>query len=326
MKAGFIPSFLFYLGILMEERVGVVIKVMGLYYTVLYNNEEINCNLRGKIRKQSDTSRISNPVAVGDRVLFEMNRDGSGVINEILPRRNIFSRKERGKNRKEDIIAANLDLIIVIQSFKKPRLNLRFVDRILVRGEMEGIDVVLCANKLDLADNYQKEYIRDYYRDSDVGIYMTSALTGAGLKSFKKEILKKVSLLIGYSGVGKTTILNRLFPELNLRVSHVSNKTGKGRHVTTNVQMIVMDDDMALIDTPGLREFGLMDIEPHMLGNYFPEFQKYSDDCDFPSCTHDHEPNCAVKKNVELGNIFEDRYISYLNILYSLKEYYENMY
>lgn len=326
MKAGFIPSFLFYSGTLMKEQVGMIIKVMGLYYTVLWHNEEINCNLRGKIRKQSDLSRLTNPVAVGDEVLFEMNRDGTGVINGILPRRNIFSRKGWGKNRKEDIIAANLDLIVVIQSFKKPKLNLRFVDRILVRGEKEGINVILCANKLDLADSYQKDYIRDYYRNANIGVHMTSATTGAGLKSFEKEIRKKVSLLVGYSGVGKTTMLNRLFPGLNLKVSSVSRKTGKGRHVTTNVQMIVIDNDMAIIDTPGLREFGLMDIEPHMLGNYFHEFQKYSGDCDFPSCTHDHEPNCAVKKNVELGDIFEDRYISYLNILYSLKEYFDTMY
>ena len=307
------------------EEVGVVIKVMGLYYTVLWNNEEYNCNLRGRIRKKSGDSKFSNPVAVGDKVRFELESDGSGVINEVLPRKNVFSRKEKGKNRKEDIIASNLDLILVIQSFKKPRLNLRFVDRILVRGVKEGIDVVLCVNKLDLADKEQISYVKHYYRGAGIRIHMVSALKGINLDSLEEEMKNKVSILIGYSGVGKTSILNRLFPELNLKVSTVSSKTGKGRHATSNVQMIVQDT-MAIVDTPGLREFGLLDIETHTLEKYFPEFLHSSPDCEFKPCSHDHEPNCAVKRDVDEGIISEGRYVSYLNILYSLREYYESMY
>lgn len=307
------------------EKIGIVIKVMGLYYTVLWNGEKFNCNLRGRIRKKSDNSNFSNPVAVGDNVRFEVEADGSGIINEVLPRKNVFSRKEKGKYRKEDIIASNLDLVIVIQSFKKPRLNLRFVDRVLVRGVKEGIDVVLCINKLDLADAEQIPYVREYYRGAGIKIHMVSALKGINLDALEREMKDRVSILIGYSGVGKTSILNRLFPELNLKVSTVSSKTGKGRHATSNVQMIVRNA-MAIVDTPGLREFGLLDIETHMLEEYFPEFRQSSPECEYKPCTHDHEPNCAVKRDVDEGIISEGRYISYLNILYSLKEYYESMY
>ena len=136
----------------MDENTGVVIKIYGLYYTVNWNEEQINCVLRGRLRKSKELRKYSNPVAVGDRVKFEINSDGGGVINEIVSRKNIFSRKEKGKNKKEDIVATNLDLIVVVQSFKEPKINLRFVDRLIVRGNKEGIPVLLCVNKRDLAD------------------------------------------------------------------------------------------------------------------------------------------------------------------------------
>ena len=155
---------------------------------------------------------------------------------------------------------------------------------------------------------------------------MVSALTGKGMKRLKKMIKKNITLFVGRSGVGKTSILNYLYPGLALRTSEVSQKKGKGRHTTSNVEMIIQPDGTCIIDTPGFREFGLMDIEPETLGQYFNEFTRYNNKCEFKPCTHDHEPNCEVKKQVEKGNIFEERYISYLNILYSLKEYYNRMY
>lgn len=310
----------------MQDKTGIVSKVYGLYYTVRYNDEYINCVLRGKIRQNEERKIYSDPVAVGDNVVFSVNDDGTGAINTILKRKNIFSRKEKGKNKREDIIACNLDSVIIIQSFLAPSLNLRFVDRLLVRCEKEKIPALLCINKLDLAEKEIIKYINNYYSRAKINLCMTSTFTGAGIEELKIYLSGKTSLFIGNSGVGKTSILNYINPELNLRVSEVSKSTNKGRHTTANVEMINMNDNITIIDSPGVREFGLMDIEPHMLGFYFNEFNVYLDRCQFKPCTHDHEPDCEVKRQVDSGKIFTDRYQSYLNILYSLKEYYERQY
>jgi len=304
---------------------GLLVNCFGRYYTVFHEGKRINCVLRGRIKKDKRLKIYSEPVATGDIVDFEINEDGSGVINDIHPRENVFSRKDRGR-QKEDIIASNLDQIVIVQSFYNPRLNLRFVDRLLVRGKKEGIPVLLCVNKLDLAEKEDLDYVDSYYRNADIRIHMTSAETGEGVEEFKELTIGQLSVFTGSSGVGKTSLLNRLYPGLNLRTSEVSESSGKGRHTTTNVSMMILDDGTRIIDTPGVREFGLMDIEPHFLGTYFADFQKHSQMCNFRPCTHDHEPGCEVKRQVEEGNISEDRYVSYLNILYSLKEYYDNMY
>jgi len=306
--------------------IGTVVKAYGRYYDVSSGDRVVRCTLRGKLRKTSDLARYSNPIAVGDLVSLELDRDGSGAVSEVHARKNMFSRKDKGRNRKEDIIAANLDLIVVIQSFYRPRLNLRFVDRLAVRGRKDGIPALLCVNKLDLAGEDDVASVMDYYEKSGMNLVFTSALTAEGLDDMKEALLGKTSILAGYSGAGKTTILNAIFPHLDLRVADVSEKTGKGRHTTTNVEMIVVDGENRIIDTPGMREFGLMDIEPHTLGDYFVEFRKYSGKCAFNPCTHDHEPDCEVRRQVDRGRIHAERYVSYLNILESLKEYYERRY
>ncbi|MFW5709846.1 MAG: ribosome small subunit-dependent GTPase A [Bacteroidota bacterium] len=309
-----------------ENKNGIVVKVMGLYYTVNADGESRNCTLRGRIRQSEENKTITNPVAVGDYVNFTIQDDGSGVIENIHDRTNIFSRKEKGRNSKEDIIAANCDLIVVMQSFRQPRLNLRFVDRISVRGKMQGIPVLVCVNKSDLAKENEKMGVLDYYRNAGNDIVFVSAVTSHGLKDLYRYLEGNVSILVGFSGVGKSSILNGIFPSLDLRVKEVSSRTGKGRHTTTNVEMIKVDDNTAIIDTPGMREFGLMDMEPHIVGNYFYEFAEYADKCSFMPCTHDHEPGCEIKRLVEQGTISTERYVSYLNILHSLQEYFDNMY
>lgn len=305
---------------------GTVVKAFGLYYDVASEGRIVRCTLRGKLRKTKEVVRYSNPIAVGDNVVLEIDKEGMGAISEILGRKNMFSRKDKGRNKKEDIIAANLDLIVIIQSFYQPRLNLRFVDRLVVRGRKDRIPALLCLNKLDLAEKDDVDFVKDYYAKSGIDLVFTSAVTGEGLDLMKSAILDKTSILAGYSGAGKSSILNKIFPHLNLRVADVSDKTGKGRHTTTNVEMIVLEGDIKIIDTPGMREFGLMDIEPHDLGNYFNEFLKYRAKCGFNPCTHDHEPDCEVRRQVEKGRINGERYVSYLNMLESLKEYYERMY
>ncbi len=304
---------------------GTVTKIFGRYYTVEYEGQSIISTLRGRLRKDKRLEKYSEPVAVGDIVDFEMEKDGSGAIELVHERRNIFTRKYKDSDR-DDLIAANIDQIVVMQCFGKPRLNLRFVDRLLVRGSREGIPVLLCVNKLDLAEDCDIAILNDYYRGYDLGIMLTSAVTGKGLDGLKKALEGGLSIMIGNSGVGKTSILNRMYPGLDLRTTEVSEHTGKGRHTTTNVEMFRLEGDTRIIDTPGLREFGLMDIEPEELGIYFMEFGKYARKCGFSPCTHEHEPDCEIKKRVEKGKISEERYISYLNILSTLRDYYKNRY
>ena len=214
----------------------------------------------------------------------------------------------------------------MIQSFSEPALNLRFVDRLLVRGIREGVAVCLCVNKTDLAGRGDMAFVKDYYELSGIHIIFSSAHTGRGIKELKETVKGRRTVLAGYSGVGKSSLLNKMYPGLDLRVNEVSESTGKGRHTTTNVEMISLSGKTELIDTPGMREFGLMDIRPEELASLFPDFNEFSPSCAFRPCSHDHEPRCEVKRQVEEGVISEERYISYLNILYSLREYYENLY
>ncbi len=304
---------------------GIVIRVLGRFYTVRHEGGEIDSVLRGRMKTDVLMKKFSNPVAVGDNVNFHINEEGLGVIESVIERKNHFSRKDKIKG-KEDLIAANLDQIVAVQAFTNPRLNLRFVDRILVRGVSVNVPVVLCVNKLDLATDKDLDYIKSYYTDSGLEIIFTSAKGRVGIDDFHRVLKGRRSLFIGYSGVGKTSLLNCIYPGLNLKTSEVSDSTGKGRHTTTNVRMVNPTGDTDLIDTPGVREFGLMDVEPHMLGSYFKDFLEPSQHCRFSPCTHDHEPDCEVIRLVEEGVIHKDRYISYLNILYSLKENLENMY
>lgn len=304
---------------------GTVIKSFGKYYTIEYDGRKINCTLRGRLRKDERLKKYSEPVAVGDIVEFVLDGEGSGAIELVLERRNTFTRRYKDSD-KNDLIAANLDQMVVIQCFSKPRLNLRFVDRLLVRGEKEGIPVLLCVNKLDLAEDEDIGRLNDYYGGCSQDILMASAVTGEGLDTLKKLLACKLSILIGNSGVGKSSLLNGMYPDLELRTTEVSESTGKGRHTTTNVEMFRLEGDSRIIDTPGLREFGLMDIEPHELGVYFMEFGRLSRKCGFSPCTHEHEPDCEIKRLVEKGKISEERYVSYLNILSSLKDYYDNRY
>jgi ribosome biogenesis GTPase len=306
--------------------IGVVAKAYGLYYDVLAEGGRYRCTLKGRMRTRSDLEKFSDPVAVGDAVRFEIGSEGMGVIAEILQRKNTFSRKEKGRHNREDVIAANVDLVIIIQSFYKPRLNLRFVDRLAVRAQMDSIPVLACFNKSDLADEEDEQYVHSYYSCSGIDIICTSAAGGRGIDELQSYVYGKTSLLVGYSGSGKTSILNALFPDIALRISDVSDKTGKGRHTTTNVELIEPEKGCRLIDTPGVREFGLVDLHPNELEAYFGDFTEARNRCAFKPCTHEHEPDCEVQRLVDAGAIHPDRYLSYLYLLASLKEYHSRLY
>ena len=299
---------------------GKVVTIYGRYYTVECGGKRLTCVLRGKLRKDPRLEKYSEPVAVGDMVEVDMESSESGAIAEVLDRRNLFTRKYKDSDR-EDIIAANLDQIVIIQCFGKPAYNLRFVDRLLVRAVREDIPALLCMNKSDLSDRASCRYVADYYRGSNLRILTVSAVTGSGMDELKSLLTGSVSICLGNSGVGKTSIINRLYPGYDLPTAEVSRHTGKGRHTTTNVSMLTPDQGTGIIDTPGLREFGLLHMTPEELGTCFMEYPLYAAECEFHPCTHDHEPGCAVKRRVRDGEIHRDRHISYLHILSSLREY-----
>jgi ribosome biogenesis GTPase len=305
--------------------IGTVVKVFGRYITVEYDGRRMTSVLRGRMRKDAGLERYSEAVAVGDVVEFHVENGLTGAIGKVYERSNVFGRKHKDSDL-EDIIASNLGQIVVVQSFHRPRLNLRFIDRLLVRARKDSIPALLCVNKLDMAGKGDVKSLQTYYRSCGLDIVTTSAKSGEGLAGLKSRLSGKISMLVGNSGVGKSSIVNAIYPGFELRTMDISESTGKGRHATTNVEMFRMDGGAGIIDTPGLREFGLLDIRPHELGRYFMEFDGYAEGCGFRPCTHDHEPGCAVKERVKKGSISEERYKSYLNILHSLQDYYNNRY
>ena len=304
---------------------GKIIRAFGRYYAVSDGGVEINGVLRGKIKSDPRLRSFSEPAAVGDDVDYTVNVEGLAVIERVHERRNVFTRKDRSSS-KEDLIAANIDQLFVVQAYREPKFNLRFADRLLVRAEKENLQAVLCLNKADLSLPEDIEYIRNYYEASDVKFVSASAISGYGREELLKLCAGKTTLFAGYSGVGKSSLLNMLFPGIELKTSEVSESTGKGRHTTTNVRLLAVGESTFVIDTPGMREFGLLDIEPENLSGYFPEMREIEGFCKFAPCTHDHEPGCRIKEAVESGEIHFGRYESYINILYSIKEYYANMY
>ncbi len=304
---------------------GTVVRVFGRFYTVRVDGVEYDCTLRGSIKRDPKLKGFANPTAVGDRVQVTLNARGS-CIEAVMERSNKFSRKEKGRNTREDLIAANIDQLLIIQSYAEPVINPRFVDRLAVCAICENIKPVLVINKLDLAIPELVEMMHDYYRSSGLDIIEVCAHTRLHLETMYERLSHRRTLLAGNSGVGKSSLLNALFPGLSLRTSEISEKSGKGCHTTTNVIMYSPEEGLDIIDTPGVREFGLVDLAPNELGRYFYEFDSYAHDCAFTDCIHDREPKCGVKNAVDKGLIDEERYISYINILESLREYEENRY
>lgn len=309
----------------MKKCEGTVVRVFGRFYTVRVDGGEYDCTLRGSIKRDPAIRAFSNPVAVGDSVIASIDERGS-CVESVNGRRNKFSRKEKGRNVREDLIAANIDQLLIIQSYAEPVINPRFVDRLAVRALRENIRPLLVINKLDLAIDEMKELISEYYRSSGLEIIEVCAHSGQNLDVLKTFLNKRRTLLAGNSGVGKSSLLNALFPSLALRTNEISEKSGKGCHTTTNVFMYTPEPGLEIIDTPGVREFGLVDISAGELAASFYEFGRYASECAFADCMHDQEPRCGVKSAVESGLVDEERYISYIHILDSIREYEQNKY
>ncbi|MBS4035462.1 MAG: ribosome small subunit-dependent GTPase A [Ignavibacterium sp.] len=264
---------------------------------------------------------------VGDLVEYEMNKDGSGVIKKILTRKNYLSRKAprikgasyRGE-RLEQVIAANIDNVFIVASVSEPEFNHKSIDRFLVACESSNLKTHIIINKTDLIDDDSYNLWKELYASIGYDVIMSSTITGEGIEEIQDLIAEKKNLFWGHSGVGKSSILNKLFPELNLKVGEISSYSQKGIHTTVTSTMFFIGNNTYIVDTPGIREIDPYGIREEDLSHYFIEFNQFNDNCRFNTCTHHHEPGCAIIDAVENEKISMERYDSYLRILDSIEE------
>ena len=297
---------------------GRVIQSTGKWYKVSIDGEVVDCRLPGKFRLEK--KEVTNPVAVGDFVDIEIGKDTTGSIKKIYERENYIPRQATHGRRGEQVLVSNIDRAWVVQSVKKPKLNTGFIDRFLVTCEAYEVPGGVIFNKMDLAGEGGKNHVHELtelYQSLGYETAVTSAETD-DIDDLKSKITGKTSVFIGPSGVGKTSLLNQIEPELELKVGEISSYSQKGKHTTTFAQLIPLSEGGFVVDTPGIREFGLVDIDKAELSLYFPEMIEPRQHCKFYNCTHYHEPKCGVVKAFEEGEIAASRYNSYLNILESL--------
>lgn len=298
--------------------IGRVIKSTGSWYDVRNDaGDVVQCRLRGKIRL--DGLRTTNPVAVGDLVNFEQERDKETcVIDKILPRTNVIVRKSVNLSKESHIIAANVDQAILVATIAQPRTSTGFIDRFTVTAEAYHIPVVIVFNKCDLYNEEQNavaEELMRVYNSIGYQSFVISAKTGENCDRLKAIMKDKLSMFSGHSGVGKSALVNRLDPGLDIRVGEISEVHEKGKHTTTFAQMYELNFGGYIIDTPGIKEFALFDMEKETLAQRFPEMRALMHDCHFNNCTHLHEPHCAIKNAVEQGVIADWRYENYCNMM-----------
>lgn len=332
------------------ERRGAVHKKTLGHYFVQAEGREVVCSISSLLRRQliypiADPGSLRpvvvgvkdirevDPVAVGDNVTFVEAEDGSGVITDIAPRRSKLSRRAAGAKPLEQVLVANADQVVPMFSAAKPKPKWAMLDRYLVGAEAAGLESAIAITKLDLADRDDLEEEMRVYRDIGYRVVLSSTVTGEGVEDMRDVLGGKLSVFVGKSGVGKTSLLNALQPGLGLRVQETGGTTGKGKHTTTNLAMFPLDGGGSIVDTPGMREFGLWNVvgagadtdrtgskragegaggRAGALASLFPEMRPYLGACQFHSdCTHTHEPGCAIKAAVESGAVSDARYVSY---------------
>lgn len=298
---------------------GIVIKSTGSWYVV--RDEQGNlyqCRLRGKFKLKD--SKVSNPIAVGDKVNFfvEDQGDKSFVIDEIAPRENYIIRKSTHKTAYSHIIAANLDQAFLVVTLVSPRTSFGFIDRFLVTAEAYSIPVIIIYNKTDLYEPEDQEYqqqINKMYSQIGYAGIACSAYTGQGIMEIQELMKNKTTLISGHSGVGKSTLINKLVPDLDLKTSEISAYSDKGVHTTTFAEMYEVNPTTFIIDTPGIKELGIVEISGQELGHFFPEIRDRMNTCKYNNCRHVKEPGCAILPVVRAGEISLTRYESYLSML-----------
>lgn len=298
----------------------IVIKSTGSWYTVLDpdSGTRSECRIRGVLRLKG--SRSTNPVVVGDHVVVESSLQGDdAAITEILQRKNYIIRRSSNLSKESHIIAANIDKLYLTATIDFPHTSPEFVDRVLVTAEAYKIPVTILINKCDLLNTDEQQNalqrFKEIYHLAGYPTCEISATTLAGIDTLREELRGQISLFTGNSGVGKSTLINAIDPTLNARTGNISSYHNRGKHTTTFSEIFPLQSGGFLIDTPGIKGFGLVDIDPHELSHYFPEMLRFSQDCQYYNCTHIHEPNCAVMQAVAQGAISESRYESYLKML-----------
>ena len=290
---------------------GLIIKAQSGLFDVETPVGLITSRLRGKL---TQGRREGDAAAIGDRVRVQRLEDGSGMIEEIYERERVLSRQSPGRPDREQVLVANPDQALFVFACADPDPNFRMLDRFLVVAEREDIPAVIVANKIDLVVTRSAKAEFSLYEDLGYPVLYTSAESGKGLRQLHKQLRDRISVLAGPSGVGKTSLLNKVQPGLGLRTREMSQATGRGRHTTVAPKLIPLDFGGYVADTPGLKALALWDIEPEELDAYFPEMRDLVAECDFSDCTHMHEPGCAVIAGVETGRIAPERYDSYLRM------------
>lgn len=301
------------------NRQGLVIKSTGSWYQVRMEANDIwDCRLRGKFKL--DDKKVTNPIAVGDRVIISVDQEAQkkGIIEEILPRENYLIRKSTRKERHGHIIATNLDQAVLVATLVQPRTSLGFIDRFLVSAESFRIPTLIIFNKKDLLDQetlVQLEEMMAEYEQIGYTCMAVSAFDEVDIARIKAFLIGKISLFSGHSGVGKSTLINQLAPQIEQRTAEISTFANKGVHTTTFAEMFEIEKDTFIIDTPGIKELGLMEIGQEELSHYFPELRDLIGQCRFHNCSHTHEPGCAIEEAFKKGKISATRYESYLSML-----------
>lgn len=319
----------------MKEIQATVVKHTGSHYMLacLPSWELFPAVVRGKIRLQK--SKATNPIAVGDHVRCQLpdgcetaslSADNPAVITEVMPRSNYVIRKSTNLSRQAHVIAANIDRAFIVVTLAFPEVKLPFLDRLLVTCEVYGVPVTIVLNKVDLLRQIEgaQEFIDSFtqiYEGAGYEIIQTCAKTGEGVDRLRSAMADGINLLSGVSGVGKSSLIKALDPSLEPKTGEISSAHLQGKHTTTFYEMYQLSSGGYIIDTPGIRSFGLVDLEPHEVAKYFPEMLRVADDCRFAPCTHTHEPSCAVKQAVDDGEISVERYNSYLGMLEEYNKY-----
>ncbi len=311
---------------------GIIYKIESKdYYLFDENLNEVRCSLRGKFQKEFNLKKDKlyevDIAIVGDEVDFDLNQDNSGVINKIYKRRNYLSRKAprikgagtRGE-RLEQKIASNVDELLIVTSIQNPKFNSRIIDRLIVAAESSKIKAAVIINKCDLDDDREIEYWCELYNGIGYPVFVTSVKKNIGMEDLKNHLTNKTTICWGQSGVGKSSLLNKIFPNLDLKIGEISDYSSKGKHTTVTSIMKRIDEHTFVIDTPGIREIDPYGVTKEDLSHYFAEFAEYNDECRFNTCTHHHEPGCAIIDAVEKELISVDRYASYLSILESVED------
>ena len=296
---------------------GLVIKNTGSWYLVrTIDEQDVECKIKGNFRLKG--IRSTNPISVGDRVMIDINNEGRGFIIELLERKNYIIRKSSNLSKESHIIATNIDQCLLIVTVSHPETSTTFIDRFLASAEAYRVPVNLVFNKVDIYDADETEYMDaliNLYEHIGYPCFKASALNNKGLDKIREIVKDKITLLSGHSGVGKSTFINQLIPSAQVRTAAVSDYHHKGVHTTTFSEMLQIPDGGWIIDTPGIKGFGTIDMEPEEICHYFPEIFEFSKKCRFNNCIHLNEPGCAVLEAIDEHYISESRYKSYLSML-----------